>query len=200
MSFTHTERTSPKTRKIVATHGSYTDTFEVPNHFDVLYVPEPGKQNADGGVHLTHYDRANLMSYIWDGHADHIEVSHGGYAEPVIAHIFIDPDIIEEVVTTHYDGGDNHTRDILHIFERHVLPEEYDEEEDEEEADPAVCPECGSAPASATQTSESVSTILGFGGGFIHVEHKEHFEDGNFVLLCAEGHEYPVPEGVEVMW
>ena len=122
------KRTSRTTREVTVHHTSYTDVFAVPEHFTLLSDPEPGKQNADGRIHLAHYDRANLMSYIWDGFSDHIEVSHDGYAEPVIAHIFIEDDIVEEVTTTMYDDGDSHIRDTFHIFERHIIRDDEEEE------------------------------------------------------------------------
>jgi len=188
------------TRTVVVDHKSsdtfdYVDTFEVPNHFVLLNAPQSGEQNIDGRVHLTHYDRDNLMSYIWDGHSDHIEVSHGGYAEPVIAHIPIEDNIVQEVTSTVYDDGDDHSGDVLHIFERHVVS---DEDEDPFAA-AAACPECGAEPGSAHETSATVNEVTGFGLGTIHVTHKEHFGDGKFTLVCSAGHEYQVPTGVEVV-
>jgi hypothetical protein len=46
---------------------------------DLVLVP----QNDDGTAHFTYYNLPHLLSFIWDGKSDHIEVSHGGYAEPV---------------------------------------------------------------------------------------------------------------------
>ena len=40
-------------------------------------------QNADGTPHFAYYDLPNLLSFIWDGKSPVIEVSQGGYGEPV---------------------------------------------------------------------------------------------------------------------
>ena len=40
-------------------------------------------QNADGTAHLSYYYLKGLLSFIWDGKSEVIEVSHGGYGEPV---------------------------------------------------------------------------------------------------------------------
>ena len=183
----------PKTSELAA-HLDY-----VPAHFEVLEdETRLGEQNRDGGVHLTHYDRSTLFSYVWDGHSDHIEVSHGGYAEPVFATIPIDPNIVEEVTSTMYDDGDDHSRDAFGIFERHVIPDE-DEEDEDPFAAAAACPRCGAEPESAHETSATINEVTGFGLGTIHVTHKEHFGDGDYTLVCSAGHEYQVPTGVEVV-
>lgn len=41
----------------------------------------------DGKAHFTYYDAERCISYVWDGDSMRIEVSHGGYGEPVIARI-----------------------------------------------------------------------------------------------------------------
>ena len=46
-------------------------------------VAEAIRQGDDGAPHLTYYDRDRLLSFVWNGRADVIEVSHGGYGEPV---------------------------------------------------------------------------------------------------------------------
>ena len=42
------------------------------------------RQNDDGTPHFAYFDVATQLSFIWDGRSDHIEVSHGGYGEPII--------------------------------------------------------------------------------------------------------------------
>ena len=44
-------------------------------------------QNDDGTPHFAYYDKPNQLSFIWDGRSPCIEVSHGGYGEPVVDHI-----------------------------------------------------------------------------------------------------------------
>lgn len=40
---------------------------------------------ADGTAHITFFDKASQLSFVWDGkHGPTVAVSHGGYAEPVI--------------------------------------------------------------------------------------------------------------------
>ena len=46
------------------------------------------QQGQDGNVHLTYFDKEHQLSFVWDGsEGDWIDVSVGGYAEPMIAHI-----------------------------------------------------------------------------------------------------------------
>ena len=45
------------------------------------------KQSKDGRAHMTYFDKKRTLSYVWDGRSDHIEVSHGGYGEPVFTHV-----------------------------------------------------------------------------------------------------------------
>jgi hypothetical protein len=40
-------------------------------------------QNEDGTPHMTYYDYRRQASFVWDGKSNEIEVSLGGYAEPV---------------------------------------------------------------------------------------------------------------------
>lgn len=40
-------------------------------------------QNADGTPHMTYYDAERQLSFVWDGRSTEIEVSVGGYGEPV---------------------------------------------------------------------------------------------------------------------
>lgn len=40
-------------------------------------------QGADLTPHLAYYDPRTQASFIWDGVSDHINVSLGGYGEPV---------------------------------------------------------------------------------------------------------------------
>ena len=42
------------------------------------------RQNDDGTPHFAYFDVATQLSFIWDGRSDHIEVSFGGYGEPII--------------------------------------------------------------------------------------------------------------------
>lgn len=42
--------------------------------------------SQDGKAHITYYDRERSISYVWDGD-DVIEVSYGGYGEPVVARL-----------------------------------------------------------------------------------------------------------------
>ena len=46
-------------------------------------------QNTDGVPHFTYYDQSHLLSFVWDGFSPEVEVSHGGYGEPVTDHIEI---------------------------------------------------------------------------------------------------------------
>jgi hypothetical protein len=49
------------------------------------------QQGKDGRSHLTYYDRTHALSFVWDGTAgEWIDVSYGGYAEPVFARIPFD--------------------------------------------------------------------------------------------------------------
>lgn len=41
-------------------------------------------QNADGTPHFTYYVSEHLLSFVWDGRSNCIEVCHGGYGEPVV--------------------------------------------------------------------------------------------------------------------
>ena len=41
-------------------------------------------QGQDGVAHITYYDKALALSFVWDGKHDEVAVSHGGYAEPVV--------------------------------------------------------------------------------------------------------------------
>jgi hypothetical protein len=43
-------------------------------------------QSRDGQSHFTYFDYATQTSFVWDGKSDHIEVSVGGYGEPVVEH------------------------------------------------------------------------------------------------------------------
>ena len=43
------------------------------------YVP----QNTDGTAHITYFDARTQASFVWDGDATEIQVSIGGYGEPV---------------------------------------------------------------------------------------------------------------------
>jgi len=46
-------------------------------------------QNTDGQPHFAYFDVETQLSFIWDGHSENVEVSHGGYGEPVIDDIHI---------------------------------------------------------------------------------------------------------------
>lgn len=47
-----------------------------------MSLPE---QSADGTPHLAYFDKKTQLSFVWAGSLEkHIEVSHGGYGEPVI--------------------------------------------------------------------------------------------------------------------
>ena len=41
------------------------------------------RQGADGTPHMAWFDKRTQASFIWDGRSAHIEVSLGGYGEPV---------------------------------------------------------------------------------------------------------------------
>lgn len=41
------------------------------------------RQGADGYPHATYFDQRTQASFVWDGESDEIEVSIGGYGEPV---------------------------------------------------------------------------------------------------------------------
>jgi LPS sulfotransferase NodH len=47
-------------------------------------------QNEDGTAHFTYFDKETQLSFVWDGKSDRVEVSHGGYGEPVMDEIRID--------------------------------------------------------------------------------------------------------------
>jgi hypothetical protein len=42
-----------------------------------------GWQHFDGNGHFAIYDASRCLSFTWDGKAEWIEVSYGGYGEPV---------------------------------------------------------------------------------------------------------------------
>lgn len=64
--------------------------------------PEQVGQGADQHVHLTYFDQATQASFVWDGISEVVEVSIGGYAEPVDHTIPApDPDYLWG-----YEGGD----------------------------------------------------------------------------------------------
>ena len=44
---------------------------------------EAKRQGRDGMPHLTYFDKRTQASFVWDGQSDVIEVSIGGYGEPV---------------------------------------------------------------------------------------------------------------------
>jgi hypothetical protein len=41
------------------------------------------RQGNDGVPHVTYFDFPTQLSFVWDGKSEQIEVSHGGYGEPV---------------------------------------------------------------------------------------------------------------------
>lgn len=43
--------------------------------------------SEDGTPHFAYFDHPTQLSFVWDGKAEYIEVSRGGYGEPVIATI-----------------------------------------------------------------------------------------------------------------
>lgn len=47
-------------------------------------------QSEDGVPHLAYYDKETLLSFIWDGHSDEIQICKGGYGEPVWDTISLD--------------------------------------------------------------------------------------------------------------
>jgi len=54
-------------------------------------------QGTDGTPFLSFYDKTHALSFVWDGTAgDWIDVSFGGYSEPVIARIPWTPSIRAE--------------------------------------------------------------------------------------------------------
>lgn len=42
-----------------------------------------GRQGHDGTAHLAYYCPIRLLSFVWDGKGEAIEVHYGGYGEPV---------------------------------------------------------------------------------------------------------------------
>jgi hypothetical protein len=40
-------------------------------------------QGADGTPHFTYFDKESQLSFVWNGVSNRVEVSHGGYGEPV---------------------------------------------------------------------------------------------------------------------
>jgi hypothetical protein len=54
-----------------------------------MTTPHMPTQSADGRAHFTFYSHG--VSFVWDGLAQHIEVSPGGYGEPVTAHAELVP-------------------------------------------------------------------------------------------------------------
>lgn len=41
------------------------------------------RQGSDGQAHFAYFDKRTQASFVWDGVSDRIEVSIGGYGEPV---------------------------------------------------------------------------------------------------------------------
>lgn len=74
-------------------------------------------QNADGTPHVTYYDQEHLLSFVWDGTSDHIDVSHGGYGEPVV----------DTIPVPYLDGAAYAAADLLRLFKN--LCDEYVERE-----------------------------------------------------------------------
>lgn len=52
-------------------------------------------QSEDGTPHMTFYDKDSSTSFVWDGKSPYIQVSHGGYGEPVIDEFEV-PDPLHE--------------------------------------------------------------------------------------------------------
>lgn len=42
------------------------------------------EQSTDGNPHMSYYIGEHQLSFVWDGAEPFVEVSHGGYGEPVI--------------------------------------------------------------------------------------------------------------------
>ena len=52
------------------------------------------RQDADDIPHFAYYDAKTLLSFTWDGSAEHpIQVAFGGYGERVIDHIDLPPGV-----------------------------------------------------------------------------------------------------------
>src|SRR5690242_829159 len=55
----------------------------------------PLPQNEDGTPHFTYFDKPTQLSFVWDGSTPYIEVSHGGYGEPMMDKLPV-PDRLRE--------------------------------------------------------------------------------------------------------
>jgi hypothetical protein len=43
------------------------------------------RQDADGDAHFTYFDKNTQASFVWDGESPVVQVSLGGYGEPVFS-------------------------------------------------------------------------------------------------------------------
>ena len=50
-----------------------------------------GHQGRDGTAFVSFYLADKGWSFVWDGATDHIEISEGGYGEPVRYHVSVEP-------------------------------------------------------------------------------------------------------------
>lgn len=60
------------------------------------------RQGADLSAHLTYFDPRTQTSFVWDGKSDEIEVSIGGYGEPVDHTIPVPWDVMRGEFTVRY--------------------------------------------------------------------------------------------------
>lgn len=181
-------------RKTDADSERFVDEFHIPKHFNLLANPYRAGmgQGPDGTAHLTYYDRERLFSYCWDGYADHIEVSHGGYGEPVVAHILIDPQVVKDLRDS-VGAAEDEPYIGWHpvIFQHHI--------NQESEVEEVACPECGAPPGSVEETATVENTVEEVVDGLIRVEHKEWFGHGDYAFVCSKNlrHRWPVTGEVE---
>ena len=62
------------------------------NEWQITGEPDNERQSADGQAHLAYFDVRSQASFVWDGDSSAIEVSIGGYGEP-ISHEIPAPDL-----------------------------------------------------------------------------------------------------------
>lgn len=125
---------------------------------------KPPAQGRDGEASLSYYDRERLLHFSWNGQADHIQISHGGIGEKIVAHIPIedcDPDPFA-------------------TFRRHIFV--------------VQCPECGEAPTSVTEGAEVEYDVEAVDGPTITLRYKEWFGVGAYTLSCVKGHKWQAGE------
>jgi hypothetical protein len=53
-------------------------------------------QAANGTPHFTYYDELSALSFVWDGQSNQIDVSQGGYQEPVVESFNVPMMVLDE--------------------------------------------------------------------------------------------------------